>query len=107
MAARKGPFQGDQKMSWKLGNRLVLAGFITATAILVFVGWQTYRSTARFAEAAQWREHTYEVLNALDYTVGQLSDAETGQRGFLLSGDDAYLDPYRAAIRDIHQTVGE
>jgi len=107
MVAPETPWQGSGKMNWKLGNRLVLPGFVIATAILVFVGWQTYRNTARFAEAAQWREHTYEVLNALDNTVGRLSDAETGQRGYLLLGEDAYLEPYRAAIKNIHQIVGE
>jgi PAS domain S-box-containing protein len=94
-------------MKWNVGTRLVLPGFVIATTILVLVGWQSYRNTARFAEAAQWREHTYEVLNSLDNTVGLLSDAETGQRGYLLSGEDAYLDPYRAAIKDIPQTIGE
>src|ERR1700751_1025396 len=107
MSAPETPWQGDGKMKWKLGNRLVLAGFVIATAILVFAGWQTYRNTARFAEAAQWREHTYEVLNALDNTVGQLSDAETGQRGYLLLGEDAYLEPYRTAIKKIDRTIGE
>src|SRR6266852_2604838 len=90
-----------------MGNRLVLAGFVIATAILVFVGWQSYRNTARFAEAAQWREHTYEVLNSLDNAVGRLSDAETGQRGYLLTGEEAYLEPYRAAIKNIDQTIGD
>ena len=99
------PWQGGGKMKWKMGNRLVLGGFLVATAILVFVGGQSYRSTTRFAEAAQWREHTYEVLNSLDDAVGRLSDAETGQRGYLLTGDDAYLEPYRAAVKSIDQGV--
>jgi PAS domain S-box-containing protein len=94
-------------MKWKMGNRPVLAGFGIATAILVSVGWQSYRNTARFSEAAQWREHTYEVLNSLDNAVGRLSDAETGQRGYLLTGEEAYLEPYRAAIKNIDQTIGD
>ena len=93
-------------MQWKMGNRLVLAGFVVATAILVFVGWQSYRSTGLLVEAAHWREHTYEVLNSLDETVGLLSDAETGQRGYLLTGDEAYLEPYHTAIKSIDQTIG-
>jgi PAS domain S-box-containing protein len=101
------PRQGGGKMKWKMGNRLVLAGFGIATAILVSVGWQSYRNTARFAEAAQWREHTYEVLNSLDNAVDRLSDAETGQRGYLLTGEEAYLEPYRAAIKNIDQTIGD
>jgi len=99
------PWQAGGKMKWKMGNRLVLAGFGIATAILVFVGWQSYRNTARFAEAAQWQNHTYEVLNSLDNAVGRLSDAETGQRGYLLTGDEAYLSPYQAAIKNIDQTI--
>ncbi|MGC2467809.1 MAG: CHASE3 domain-containing protein [Candidatus Acidiferrum sp.] len=93
-------------MKWKIGNRLVLAGFGIATAILVFVGWLSYRNTARFAEADAWQNHTYEVLANLDNTEAKLVDAETGQRGYLLTGDEAYLEPYRAAIKNINQTIG-
>src|SRR5216684_6709140 len=93
------------KMKWKMGNRLVFGGFAIATAILVFVGWQSYQNTARFAEASEWRKHTYEVLWNLDETVAQLVDAETGQRGYLLTGEESYLEPYRAAIKNIDQTI--
>jgi PAS domain S-box-containing protein len=89
-----------------MGNRLVLAGFVVATGILVFVGWLSYRNTARFAEASEWRKHTYEVLGNLDETLARLVDAETGQRGYLLTGDEGYLEPYRAAIKNIDQTIG-
>src|SRR6266853_129408 len=106
MPSPKTPWQGGGKMKWKIGNRLVLGGFIIATAILAFVGWQSYRNTARFAEASEWRKHTYEVLRNLDETVARLVDAETGQRGYLLTGVDAYLEPYRAAIKNIDQTIG-
>ncbi len=91
---------------WKMDKYLVICGFVVAAAILVFVGWQSYRETARFSEAAQWQKHTYEVLRTLDQMAAQLVDAETGQRGYLLTGDDAYLEPYRAAIKSIDQTIG-
>ena len=97
--------QGGGTMKWKMGNRLVFGGFLVATAILLFVGWQSYRSTAQLAEAAQWREHTYEVLDSLDNAVAKLSDAETGQRGYLLTGDQAYLEPYRTGIKGVDQAL--
>jgi PAS domain S-box-containing protein len=37
--------------------------------------------------------------------AARLVDAETGQRGYLLTGDQAYLEPYRAAIKSIDQTI--
>src|SRR5229473_267854 len=106
MPSPETPWQGGGKLKWNMGNRLVLTGLVIATAILVFAGWQSYRNTARFAEASEWRKHTYEVLRNLDETVAQLVDAETGQRGYLLTGDEAYLEPYRAATKNIDQTIG-
>ena len=93
-------------MKWKMGNRLVLGGFAMATVILAFVGWQSYRNTVRFAEASEWRKDAYEVLRNLDETVALLADAETGQRGYLLTGEESYLEPYRAATKNIGQTIG-
>ena len=39
-------------------------------------------------------QHTLEVKNSLAQLLSTLQDAETGQRGFLLTGDDAFLQPY-------------
>ena len=92
-------------MRWKTERHLILSGFVLAAGILGFAGWESYRNAARYAEAAEWREHTYQVLRTLDDTVARLVDAETGQRGYLLTGDEAYIEPYRAAIKNIDQTI--
>lgn len=93
-------------MQQKLGRHLFRWGFVVAGIILVLAGWESYRSTTRFAEAAERPKHTYEVLRALDDTVGRLVDAETGQRGYLLTGDESYLEPYRQAIKNLDQVTG-
>jgi PAS domain S-box-containing protein len=93
-------------MQWKMERHLIGWGFVAAAVILVFAGWGSYRNTTRFAEAADLQKHTYEVLRTLDETEARLVDAETGQRGYLLTGDDAYLDTYRAAIKDLDQVTG-
>jgi signal transduction histidine kinase/CheY-like chemotaxis protein len=46
-------------------------------------------------------KRTYEVLDELDELVSALTDAETGQRGYLLTGDVSYLEPYRAAVPEV------
>lgn len=51
--------------------------------------------------------HTYAVLSNLNATVGRLVDAETGQRGFLITGEDHYLEPYRIATADVDARVGD
>lgn len=92
-------------MHSRMERHLILWGFVVAAAILVFAGWESYRNTTRFAEASDWQKHTYEVLRTLDETVARLVDAETGQRGYLLTGNEAYLEPYREAIKNLDQAA--
>ena len=42
--------------------------------------------------------HTNAVLGQLESVLSSLTDAETAQRGYLLTGQAAYLDPYRGAV---------
>jgi PAS domain S-box-containing protein len=104
MLAPEIPSQGE-RMRWKIEKHLVFWGFALAAVIVVSVGWESYRSATRFAEASGWQKHTYEVLRTLDDVAARLVDAESGQRGYLLTGDQAYLEPYRAAIKSIDQTI--
>jgi signal transduction histidine kinase/ActR/RegA family two-component response regulator len=58
----------------------------------------SYRATRVIIENEQWVNHTYKVMSELDATLSTIIDAETGQRGFLITGIDSYLDPYNEAI---------
>ncbi|MBK8792708.1 MAG: PAS domain S-box protein [Holophaga sp.] len=50
-------------------------------------------------QASSARKHTYQVLNAANELMSALVNAETGQRGFLLTGNETFLEPY-LAVRD-------
>ncbi len=93
-------------MRWQLERRLIVAGFVVAAIILAFVGWETHRDTVRVDEAADARKFSYEAQLTLDEVLARLVDAETGQRGYLLTGDEAYLEPYREAIKNLDQVMG-
>ncbi|NMZ09787.1 response regulator [Pseudomonas proteolytica] len=45
----------------------------------------------------QWVEHTDRVINNLNETAKLTVDQETGMRGFLITGDEHFLDPYEVA----------
>jgi len=45
-----------------------------------------------------WVEHTHEVIIASEALLGQIRDAETGQRGYLLTGEPEYLEPYHSGL---------
>jgi len=48
-------------------------------------------------EALRWVLHTHQVIEQLERTSSTVKDAETGQRGFLLTRQESYLEPYYAA----------
>jgi signal transduction histidine kinase len=85
-------------------NLLVFGVMIGLLALFGGLAWDGF-SSAR--EARQWTEHTYQVLAKLRELGMTVRDAETGQRGFLLTGDDSYLTPYNDALGRISIIEGE
>ena len=91
-------------MSFKLK---VIAGFGTGLAILILIGVLSFRSLKRNAEDRIWVTHTHLALEKLDAVLADLLDAETGQRGYILTGEASYLRPYTDALARLHQNVKE
>jgi signal transduction histidine kinase len=52
----------------------------------------------KISESERWVTHTYEVLAALEGVTSELKDTETGQRGYLLTSEEAYLEPYHSGL---------
>lgn len=73
---------------------LVALGFIALMAMTVV----SVALTERNRDAFDLASHTQSVLSDTARSVELLEDAETGQRGFLLTEREAYLDPYNAAV---------
>lgn len=94
-------------MTRYLVSRANLILFGVLIAILLVIGGLTWDrfSSARTAQA--WTEHTYETLLAIGSLEIAVRDAETGQRGFLLTGDDDYLAPYQVGLSRVTFLSGE
>lgn len=52
-----------------------------------------------------WVIHTHEVINQSEKLLSTMTNAETGQRGFLLTGDAAYLEPYHHGLSSTEETL--
>ncbi|TLP61549.1 HAMP domain-containing protein [Parasedimentitalea maritima] len=59
------------------------------------------------SEGLERVEHTYSVIETAKDVLAAAVDMETGMRGFLLSGDEAFLTPYTAGIARMEKLVGE
>jgi methyl-accepting chemotaxis protein len=86
-------------MTWSIGKKIG-SGFGLALVMLTVVGAVSYDSTTKLIASAGWVQHTHEVLNGLDDVLSAFKDAETGQRGYVITGEARYLEPYQGA-RDV------
>jgi PAS domain S-box-containing protein len=76
-------------------ERKVRLGFGIALTCLAVVGVVSYLSVVRLNENAAWVEHTHEVLGRLELLLAAVTDSETAERGYVITGDETYLEPYR------------
>jgi PAS domain S-box-containing protein len=80
-------------------RRISVVGFVVAGALLVIVAWLSYDQMLALADARAVVDHTLLVREETEILLSLVKDAETGQRGFLITGDPQYLAPYETAIR--------
>ncbi len=79
----------------RIGVKLA-ASFSAVIFIFVAVAITAGVVTSRLAEADQWNVHTHKVLNTGDGMLKSMINMETGARGFLLAGDEKFLEPFVA-----------
>jgi len=83
---------------------VVLAGAALLVALVVVPSFWAFR---HITEAAGARKHTHDVIHHADALLSELRDAETGQRGYSITGDEAFLEPYLAVRESVRDDLKE
>src|SRR5947209_1876174 len=79
-------------------DRSVWVGLGLLTALLVANAATTFRNTRQLYDDAGAVAHTHRVIDLTSDVLLALVDAETGERGYLLTRRDDFLEPYNAAL---------
>jgi PAS domain S-box-containing protein len=85
----------------KIPQGIELLSLIFALLVVSLIGGLSYRAWVAFSRGSEQLANIREVVKSTNALLSSLKDAETGQRGFLLTGEERYLDPYRQALTDI------
>ncbi len=85
----------------------IIAGFVLLGLLLVMNALVTKHRLDVQATDAQWVLRSRQMQVALEGAESTLKDAETGQRGYLLTGDATYLAPYHRAEAEIGPRIDE
>jgi signal transduction histidine kinase/DNA-binding response OmpR family regulator len=82
-------------------NRLVLLAAVPLFLVLATVAYITVQFAANENAAQRWVAHTYQVIGVLRQVLVDAQDAETGQRGFILTQQPSFLVPYNTATKRV------
>ena len=85
--------------------RSILLGFITAALATLVIAFVNVRSAETRVQAVEAMDRSTEALRQLSLFNSAVKDAELGQRGYLLTGDITYLQPYLRSLSLIEQRL--
>jgi PAS domain S-box-containing protein len=95
MIHRSNPDMEQPESEARLPRR-VQGAMAVAVLLVGVVGVISWYMLGESAQDADWVAHTYSVSRALEITLRHLDDVETGARGFALTGDERFLQPYQS-----------
>lgn len=91
---------------WSIEKKILeIFGF--ALVVLLLINWLSYYSATMHTETAYQINRIHTILEKLDNIVSLAKDAESGQRGYIITGNELYLAPYNAAIGNIDGEIKE
>lgn len=78
-------------------DKKILAGFLGCSICLIIVAVLSFKNSREFLETNQWVNHTHRVLHEFERVLLYSIDAESGVRGYVISGDENFLEFYEAS----------
>ena len=84
----------------------IYGGYAIGLLILIVIGIISYTNTSALISDADWVTHSNEVKNEITGVLSAMQDAETGERGYDLTGQERFLDPYHRGVDSIYVRLG-
>jgi len=88
-------------------DRNLRIGYGFSLLIVLAIGFVTFFTLQRLLNSNQAVSHSSQVMQKLERVLSLMKDAETGQRGYLLTGRENYLQPYNGAYHEALDLTGE
>lgn len=82
-------------------EKKIMYGYFIAFFLLLFSYVLIIYTTEKITEKMKWVTHTHIVQTSLEELMSNIKDAETGYRGYVIMGDEKYLNPYYYCQQEI------
>ncbi|WP_455176532.1 methyl-accepting chemotaxis protein [Azospirillum melinis] len=84
-----------------------MTAFAALIVIIGAISIANYSTLSSIQSSIGWTIHTYRVIQTTDAAMTAMVDQETGLRGYLVSGDPAFLAPYRSGAQAFDRALAE
>ena len=81
--------------------------FVISLFILIFISGVSYKHSTALSESTELLNISYKIQIQLERLLSDLKDAETGQRGYIITGDSTFLKPYKSAHARVQKSFVE
>src|SRR5689334_19557631 len=88
-------------------KRNLLIGFGSSLLILILSSVASLISITNLLNSRELVDHTTRVVQRLEETISVMKDAETGQRGYLITGKEEFLEPYNGSAEKVRGLIKE
>ena len=86
----------------KSSSRIAVPALLLLAIVVVAANaWYAFRAVSSLLRSEGSVEHTWQTINQVERVISSAKDAETGARGFLLTGNNSYLKPYTDAVAEL------
>ncbi len=94
------PVRDDPIVKASVESKIRL-GLAVGLAALIGLGWLSYHTTTRLVATGEWVSHTHAVMTELESVLAALTEEETEQRGYLLTGSAKFLEDHQSATQRV------
>ena len=84
---------------------IINVGFAAALTILSVIGWFSYDEMTSLVKSEQLERHSTAELHEMVTLLSKLREVETMNRGFVITGDDKYLESYKESLNEIERRL--
>ncbi|HEX4084014.1 MAG TPA: response regulator [Chthoniobacteraceae bacterium] len=92
-----------QSRTWS--SLSLLASVLVLVAFFIITAWAAFLNTRTVRDAAHKVDESRGLVSEMEDVLSLLKDAETGQRGYVITGDEKYLAPYDDALPQIEKRL--
>jgi signal transduction histidine kinase len=88
-------------------NLNIAVAFSITLAIVMFIGLVSYRSINEFVQAKEIVTRSHRIMTAIEATLSDIVTAESEARGYIITGNEHYLNIYRLALAEVDEDFAE